>query len=135
MVKNLPSMQENRIQSQSQKDLLEKGMATNSCILAWRIPYSSLAVYSPWGHKESDMTEQYFHFMVVLFILFKRISILLLIVTVSICIPTNSARGFPFLHTLLGFIVYGCWGDGHCDQCKVIPDFSFYLHFWNNEQC
>ena len=30
---------------------LEKGMATQSSILAWRIPYS------PWGHKESDVTE------------------------------------------------------------------------------
>ena len=66
-----------------------------------------------------------FHFMVVLFLLFKRISILLSIVTVSICIPTNSARRFPSLHTLSGFIVYGFWGDGHCDQCKVIPNYSF----------
>ena len=36
--------------------------------------------------------------MVVLFIVFKEISVLS--VTVSIYIPTNSARVFPFLHTL-----------------------------------
>ena len=33
-------------------------MATRSSILAWRIPWtSSLAGYSPWGCKKSDMTE------------------------------------------------------------------------------
>ena len=38
--------------------------------------------------------------MVVLFLVFKGISILSSIVAVSIYIPTNSARVFPFLHTL-----------------------------------
>ena len=34
-------------------------MATHSCILAWRIPWTErLAGYSPWGHKESHTTEQ-----------------------------------------------------------------------------
>ena len=32
-------------------------MATHSSILAWRIPWTSLVGYSPWGHKESDMTK------------------------------------------------------------------------------
>ena len=33
-------------------------MATHSNILAWRIQgQRSLAGYSPWGHKGSDMTE------------------------------------------------------------------------------
>ena len=38
MVKNLPVMQETRVQSLSQQDPLEKGMAAHSRILAWRIP-------------------------------------------------------------------------------------------------
>ena len=38
MVKNLPIMQEMLVQSLGQEDLLEKGMATHSSILAWRIP-------------------------------------------------------------------------------------------------
>ena len=38
MVKNLPAMQETRIQSLGQEDSLDKGMATHSCVLAWRIP-------------------------------------------------------------------------------------------------
>ena len=39
-VKNLPVMQETQIQSLGQKDALEKGMATQSSILAWRIPWT-----------------------------------------------------------------------------------------------
>ena len=41
-----------------QEDPLEKGMANCSSILAWKIPWTeSLLSYSPWGCKESDMTE------------------------------------------------------------------------------
>ena len=38
MVNNLPAMQDTRVQSLCQEDLLEKGVATHSSILAWRIP-------------------------------------------------------------------------------------------------
>ena len=38
MVKNLPAMQGTQVQSLGQEDPLEKGMATHSSILAWRIP-------------------------------------------------------------------------------------------------
>ena len=37
--KNLPAMQETRVQTLDQEDLLEKGMTTLSSILAWRIPW------------------------------------------------------------------------------------------------
>jgi len=37
-VKNLPAMQETWVQSLGWEDPLEKGMATHSSILAWRIP-------------------------------------------------------------------------------------------------
>ena len=40
MVKNLPAVQENWVQSLGQEDPLEKGMATHSSILAWRIPWT-----------------------------------------------------------------------------------------------
>ena len=33
-------------------------MATHSNILAWKIPWIKEPGYSPWGLKESDMTEQ-----------------------------------------------------------------------------
>ena len=37
MIKNLPVMQETRVQSLGQEDSLEKGKAIHSSILAWRI--------------------------------------------------------------------------------------------------
>ena len=40
MVKNLPAMQETQVQSLGWEDTLEKGMATHSSILAWRIPWT-----------------------------------------------------------------------------------------------
>ena len=45
-----------------QEDPLEKGMATHSSILAWRILWTrSLAGYSLWVHKESDTAKQLTH--------------------------------------------------------------------------
>ena len=40
MVKNLPAMQETQVQSLGWEDPLEKGMATHSSILAWRIQWT-----------------------------------------------------------------------------------------------
>ena len=40
MVKNLPAMQETWVPSLDQEDPLEKGMATQTNILAWRIPWT-----------------------------------------------------------------------------------------------
>ena len=40
MVKNLPAMWETQVLSLGQKDPLEKGVATHSSILAWRIPWT-----------------------------------------------------------------------------------------------
>ena len=76
-VKNPPVMQETWVQSLGWEDPLEEGLATHSSILAWRIPMDrgawqapvflpvenprgerSVVGYSPWSHKDSDMTEQ-----------------------------------------------------------------------------
>ena len=40
MVKNLPAMQETQVRLPGWEDALEKGMATHSNILAWRIPWT-----------------------------------------------------------------------------------------------
>ena len=57
-VKHPPTMQETRVQSLGQKDLLEKEMATHSSILAWETPWmGNLVGYSSWDHRESDTTE------------------------------------------------------------------------------
>ena len=40
MVKNLPAMQETRVQSLGQEDPLKEEMATHSSVLAWEIPWT-----------------------------------------------------------------------------------------------
>ena len=55
------------------------------------------------------------------------------IVAVSIYIPTNSARAFPF--PFPAFIVCRLFDDGHSDRCEVISHCHFDLHFCNNEWC
>ena len=40
MVKNLPAMQETWVCSLGQEDPLEKGMATHSSVLTWKIPWA-----------------------------------------------------------------------------------------------
>ena len=56
MVKNLPEMWETRVQSLGQEVPLEKGMATHSSILAWRIPWTQES--SRLQSIGLDMTEQ-----------------------------------------------------------------------------
>ena len=52
-LKRLPAIRETWVLSLGQKDPLEKGMATHSSILAWRIPWTEEPVgYSPRGRKE-----------------------------------------------------------------------------------
>ena len=53
LVKNLPAMQDPGL-IPGQEDPLEKGKATHSSILPWRILWT---VYL-WGHKMSDTTER-----------------------------------------------------------------------------
>ena len=43
MVKSLPAMQETQVRSLGLEDPLEKGMATHSSILVWRIPWTEEA--------------------------------------------------------------------------------------------
>ena len=40
MVKNPPAIRETQVLSLDQEDPLEKGMATHSSILAWKIPWT-----------------------------------------------------------------------------------------------
>ena len=54
MVKNLPAMQETRVQFLGREDPLEKEMATHSSILAWKTPWTEepdrlQSMASPWG--------------------------------------------------------------------------------------
>ena len=61
MVKDLPAMWETRVQSLGSEDPLEKGMATHTSILAWKIPWTEepeawrATVHG--DHKGPDTTE------------------------------------------------------------------------------
>ena len=54
LLKSLPAMWETWVRSLGWDDPLEKGKAAHSSILAWRFH----GLYSPWGLKELDTTEQ-----------------------------------------------------------------------------
>ena len=57
-VKNLLATQETQVQSLGQEDLLEKGIATHSSILIWRIPWTEKpGGLQSMGRKELDTTE------------------------------------------------------------------------------
>ena len=53
---DLPAVQETWVQSLGWEDPLEKGTATHSSILAWRIPWTEES--DPWGRKELDTIER-----------------------------------------------------------------------------
>ena len=63
------------------------------------------------GVAELDMTERlnWTEPTVVLFLIFKCISILFSTVAITICIHTNSAREFPFLHILSSICRFFWW--------------------------
>ena len=58
MVKNLHAVQETQGQSLGQEDPLEKGMATHSSILAWRIPWTWQATVQMVAKTVSRTTER-----------------------------------------------------------------------------
>ena len=58
VIKNLPAVKETQVQSLGWEDPLEKGMATHSSILAWRIPLDRGAWWAiVHGVTESDTTD------------------------------------------------------------------------------
>ena len=59
MVKNPPVVQETQVQALDQEDSLEEEMTTTPVFLPGKFHgQRSLAGYTPWSHKKSDMTEQ-----------------------------------------------------------------------------
>ena len=57
LVKSLPAVQETRVRSLGWEDPLEKGMATHSSILAWKIPWTEEpGGLQSMGSQESDTT-------------------------------------------------------------------------------
>ena len=65
LVKNPLAMWETWVQFLGREGPLEKGKATHSSILAWRIPWT-VSIYRSWDCKESDTTERLSHFTALL---------------------------------------------------------------------
>ena len=67
MIKHLPALGEIWVRPLCPEDPLEKEMATHSSTLAGKFHgHRRLVGYSPWGCKESDMTER-LHFLSLTF--------------------------------------------------------------------
>ena len=63
-VKNLPATQETQVLSPGREDSLEKGMATHSSILAWRIPWTEESGWATiHGVAKSQIELSDFHFV------------------------------------------------------------------------
>ena len=74
MVKNLPAIQETGVQSLDWEDPLEKGMATHSSVLAWRIPWTEGSGRLQSIELQRAMTEQLtLHFILTIFLSLPRI--------------------------------------------------------------
>ena len=111
ILKNMPAVQEICFQSLSQEDPLEKGMATHSCILAWRVPWKrgSWRATVHGFTKESDATEVTKHTQMRLFIpllnflnyfIFSFLDALISFLTVSILKFWNLYSGEFIFHSL-----------------------------------
>ena len=59
-------MQETRARSLGGEDPLEKGMASHSSFLAWRIPWTEEPSGVSTGSQESDMNEQLTHTFILI---------------------------------------------------------------------
>ena len=121
MVKNLHAVQDTWVQSLGWEDPLEKEMAALSSVLAWRMPWTEEPGGPQFIGSQSDTTKRltlsFFHFMVVLFLVCWRISILFSIVAISVYIPTSSVVSFLFLHILSSiYCLQSFFDDGHSDQ-------------------
>ena len=71
--------------------------------------------------------------MVVLFLVFKGISLLLCIVAVSIYIPTNNEEGSLFSTSSPAFIACRLLDRSHSDRREMVPHCGFDLHFSDND--
>ena len=126
-LKNLSAMQKTHVLSLRQWDSLEKGIPTPVFLLEKFHGQKNLTSYSPWGCKESDMTEQLtrthtstqtlllFSYSYSSYYFFYKTSISFPIVAAPIYIPRSSVQQFSFLHVLVNncylcsFQLYPFW--------------------------
>ena len=79
--------------------------------------------------------------VVVLFLIFWGIAIMFSIVTASMCIPTNSAQGLPFLTSLPTTVMCCLFDNSHTDRWEVISpgwtakSFECFLKYASIQLC
>ena len=134
MVKNLPIMQQVQVQSLGWEDPLEKGLATHSSILAWRIPWTE----EP-GRIQSLGSQRVGHNWAT-----NTLIALIRYVTMA---KTSIVFGFRFLMTLnrvstwlpgtwqAGSLCHlgsrkGCWNIKNKDYGIKLPVFKFWLNIY-----
>ena len=98
-------------------------------MLQWTLGYKCL--FELWFSQGTCPVVGLLGHMVVLFLVFKEISISFSAVAVSIYIATNCARRSPFLHIFSSTCLQIFWWWSF----EVISCCSFDSHFSNNEQC
>ena len=122
-------MWETWVQSLGWEDPLDKGKATHSSILAWRI----LSMDCPWGRKELDTTEQ--------ISLSLSISRLFYGLENTLLIKRSCLMNFSALFYIMIFsqkwrdrvwgspppLAFFIWGFPHSNQCLQFSDFVFLL--------
>ena len=109
MVKHLSTMRETQVRALGWKDPLEKWQSTPVLLPGKSHGQRSLIGYSPWGRKESDMTEQlHFHF--------PSFSCLLVYFLIG---PT------PFL----GFCIYFVWKTPSTKvKALIFSEATYFIH-------
>ena len=130
LVKKLPAMRETWVWFLGWEDPLEKGKATNSSILVWRIPWTILR---PWGRKESDTTECFhfhfqmslrlFSFLLILFSLFCSLAVISTILSSNSLIH-SSALIFCYWLLLVNFSFQLLW----CYHCLFFGSPTSFLN-------
>ena len=95
-------------------------------MLQWTL--GCMYVFKLWFSLDRCLGVGLLDYMVVLFVVFWRTSILFSMVVVPIYISTNSVRGFPFLLNLFSPYCWGFFDDSHSGWCKFVPHSSFNLH-------
>ena len=138
-INNLPAMQETQVWSLGGEDPTEKGMVTHSSILAWEDKRRQ-GGYSPWGHKESDMTEwltadlqccvsfyctaKWLTYTCICILLFKKINIYLTTLDLSCSmwdlVPWSGIKSMP--------PALGAWSLSHWIT-REIPLFNVLFHY------
>ena len=113
IVKNLPAMWETQVWSLGWKDLWRREWLPTPVFLPGEFHgQRSLVGYSPWGCKESDMTEwlTHTHSSSTFSFFLRKLHSIFLTVAAPIYMPTNNAGRFPSLNILaIIYYLYSFW--------------------------